>query len=282
VSVREFKHWIDDQVRFRPATVDPVLFPDTVQTLTAAGAAKEKVIEITYDYVIPDAARLDGAPRVYGAQAWRSATKGIPDPGYSGKDSGKACEYAITGVVVIGERRGEAFKVCIAKEQCAVHWKAWQEERRRNAKDRASGRSDRADARQAKADESWKAREAKEAAERTRWSKAAPKILAAIAAKIAGMEVTPGGPIAGLVVQAVAGYRRKPVTGKTLADLVRALALQLIQRDLENAWRAAQEWPKLGTAFGVDVKAIVDEVAPVEQPAAKGRPVKKAAPGTRP
>jgi ParB/RepB/Spo0J family partition protein len=264
VTVREFKHWIDDQVRFRPATVDPVLFPDTVQTLTAAGAAKEKVIEITYDQVIPDAARLDGAPRVYGAQAWRSATKGIPDPDFSGKDSGKACDHAITGVVVIGERRAEAFKVCIAKEKCAVHWKAWQDARQRNAKDRASGRSDRADARQAKADESWKAREAKEAAERKRWEKAAPEIRKAIEAKIAGMEVTSRGPIAARVVQAVAAYGRKPVTGKTLADLVRALAVDLIRRDLSNSWRAAAEWPKVGKAFGVDVKKIVEEASPPE------------------
>jgi hypothetical protein len=272
VTVREFKHWIDDQVRFRPATVDPVLFPETVQTLTAAGAAKEKVIEITYDHVIPDAARLDGAPRVYGAQAWRSATKGIPDPGFSGKDSGKACEHAITGVVVIGERRGEAFKVCIAKEKCAVHWKAWQDARKRNAKDRASGRSDRAAARQRKEQETWQARQAKEEAERKRWAKAAPKIRAAIEAKVATMDVTPGGPIVGCVVQAVTGYGRKPPTAKTLPELMRAIALYLIRGVLDHSYSAADRWPKLGTAFGVDVKAIVNDVAPPEPKAPAKKP----------
>jgi ParB/RepB/Spo0J family partition protein len=276
VTVREFKHWVDDQVRFKPAAADPVLFPETVQAVATAAAAKEKVIEITYDHVIPDAARLDGAPRVYGAQAWRSATKGIPSPDHQGKD-GKSCDYAITGVVVIGERRGEAFKVCIAKEKCTVHWADWQKERRQ----RQSGTVPATRSTGGGADDSYARQRAKEEAERQRYGKAAKRIQAAIEQRIAALEVTPTGPIVQRVVRAVAGYGRKLVIGKTLEDLVRGMARELVRRDLKHTWSAAQEWPKLGKAFGVDVGKIVDEVSPPEKPTAKGRPVKKAAKGTQ-
>lgn len=121
VSVREFKGWINDHVRATPDSVDPFLFPQTAEQLAAAAAAKKKVVHITYDYRVPDAAR-DEKIRTYGSEAWHRA---------DGQFKSKPCDHAVLGLVVAGPCRGEAFPVCIAKEKCAVHWADWQKARER-------------------------------------------------------------------------------------------------------------------------------------------------------
>jgi ParB family chromosome partitioning protein len=124
VTVRELKGWVNEHVRATPEGVDPMLFPASVEAMQEARQHKLKVIEITYEHQVPVDARDPKAPRIYGAQAWRSATRGVVSPGYDGKD-GKSCEHAVLGVIVIGPGRGEAFHVCIAKEKCKVHWADW-------------------------------------------------------------------------------------------------------------------------------------------------------------
>lgn len=136
VTVREFKAWVDERVRFRPHEADPVLFPETVQAVKAAAARKEKVIEITYDHVAPEEVRDPEAPKIHGAQAWKSATPGWVDPGYGGKD-GRPCDHARTAVIIVGRGRGQTLQVCIAKEQCPVHWSQWQKDREKRRKERA-------------------------------------------------------------------------------------------------------------------------------------------------
>ena len=127
VSVREFERWIAQNVRATPETVDPFLFPETAAQLAAAKAGKKKVIHITYDYRVPDAAR-DEKIRTYGSEAWHRA---------DGQFKSKVCDHAVLGLVVAGPNQGQAFPVCIAKEKCRTHWADWQRERERRQKELA-------------------------------------------------------------------------------------------------------------------------------------------------
>jgi ParB/RepB/Spo0J family partition protein len=123
VSVREFQKWIDRNIRFRPESEDlPNLFPATAEALTEAAEAELKVVKITREYRVPDEAR-DEKERTYGEQSWRRAD-GVAEPSRYGRKpaAGKTCEHAVMGVIVAGPGRGDAFKVCIAKKKCTVHW----------------------------------------------------------------------------------------------------------------------------------------------------------------
>jgi hypothetical protein len=120
-SVRELQSWIDDHMRFDKAAIDPMLFPETAGVLAKAREATEKVVQITHDYQVHPDAR-DRKERIYSERSWKRA---------DGHQKSKACDHSITGVVVAGEARGQAFKVCIAKEKCSVHWKTEQAESKR-------------------------------------------------------------------------------------------------------------------------------------------------------
>src|SRR5439155_5611906 len=97
--------------------------------VAAATEQTEKVIQLTHDLYVQAEAR-DPKERIYGPRSWKRA---------DGKKKARICEHAVTGVVVVGPGRGEAFRVCIAKEKCAVHWAAEQKERKRRADAAARG-----------------------------------------------------------------------------------------------------------------------------------------------
>ena len=262
--MRELQAWIDEHVKFDAAAADPMLFPETVGAITAAKEEAEKVVSITHDYVIPADAR-DGQ-RVLSERSWKRA---------DGTGKHKRCEHAVTGVIVIGLGRGEAFKVCIAKEKGSTHWGAEQKER----KARASGA-----AKQGKSGEQrWeieqrKQREqhARDEAERDRWKTAAPAILEAIAEKVkrAPTKAT------GLLAQIILGQLRDPWSmpkgaaasvlvplGISAEDLVRHAAFKVLRGECYE-YQAPRDFPKRAKAFGVDAKAIVAKVAPVPTAAA--------------
>lgn len=121
ISVRELQCWVDEHVRIEPATTDSILFPETVAALADA----DKVIPITYSYHLRDSAR--SKERTFGPQSWKRA---------DGEQKSKLCELAVTGLVVAGPHRGEAFAVCTKKDKCKVHWGA---EMRAKAKRAADG-----------------------------------------------------------------------------------------------------------------------------------------------
>ena len=50
----------------------------------------------------------------------------------------------------------------------------------------------------------------------------------------------------------------------TAEDLVRYTAFLILSIDVLNTWNGPSEFPKIGKALGIDVKAIVDRVAPVQ------------------
>lgn len=122
-SVREFKGWIDKHVRFDTDKVDPVLFPDTAKSITDA----VKVVPITFDHQLDPSTRKPGT-RTLTVRSWERA---------DGEHGSKTCEHSVTGVVVAGPRRGEAFAVCTAKDLCTVHWSKWQKDRAQRQKARS-------------------------------------------------------------------------------------------------------------------------------------------------
>jgi hypothetical protein len=64
--------------------------------------------------------------------------------------------------------------------------------------------------------------------------------------------------------------------GTTAEDLVRHAAF-VVLADEAHEWRAFREYIKVGRAFGIDVKKLVDEAAPVEKPKPEiSAPAKKA------
>lgn len=269
VSVREFAGWIARQVKFDRDHVDPMLFPETAATLEKAAGEKLKVILITREYRASDDVRHAGKERIFGEQAWKRA----------GGEGSKTCERSRVGLVACGPGQGEAFMACIDKERCGVHWAAWQKQR---TKRQAALASDAEENR--KRQEQEKRREAEQA----RWKKALPAILGAVAAAVKKAPTKPTGLLAKLILdRCQQNYHGRNIQhadyvplGSSAEDLVRHAAF-VVLADEACEWPAFEEFPKRARAFGVDVKKIVDEAAPVVQTSAQGEaaPAKKAAKG---
>jgi ParB/RepB/Spo0J family partition protein len=272
-SVRELQGWIDEHVRFDRAAADPVLFPETVGAIQAASEAAEKIIQITHDHYVQESAR-DPKERIYGPRSWKRADK-------------KPCEHAITGVIVVGYGRGEAFKVCIAKDRCKLHWA--EEQKEAKARVRAAGRGRDPKSQQ----ERWKEEErrrkeqqARDEAERDRWKKAEPKILEAVAAAVKKAPTKATGLLAEIILGAIRGDgwggKRDAgdyvPRGATAEDLVRHAAFAVLRTEIGHIWTAPRDFPKRAKAFGIDVKKILDGAAPpaAEAAVASGSAAKKA------
>ena len=129
-SVRELQQYIDEHVRFVPdRDADPMLFPATAEILKAADPKKksDKIVAITYGYVQP--AARNGQHHI-APTSWKRA---------DGKKGSKVCDFSVIGVVVAGEERAEAFRVCVNKEKCKIHWGQWQKERAARNRTRCTG-----------------------------------------------------------------------------------------------------------------------------------------------
>jgi ParB/RepB/Spo0J family partition protein len=118
ITVRELQAHIDQHVRFAPEKADTFLFPETTQAVKTAREEQEKVVFITHDSFVPS--ELKTEQKVIVCTSWHRA---------DGKKGSKTCEHAVTGVIVIGADRGEAFKVCLAKKDCKKHWANYLRER---------------------------------------------------------------------------------------------------------------------------------------------------------
>lgn len=267
-SVRELQGWIDKHVKFDAAAADPMLFPDTVETVTAAKEDAEKVVSVTYDHAIHPDAR-DGQ-RVLGPRSWKRA---------DGTKGAKRCDHAITGVIVIGAGRGEAFKVCVAKEKCATHWA--EEQKASKARAIAATKQGKTGEERWKIDErKRKEQEARDEAERARWTKAEPAILEAIAAKVKTAPTKASGLLAEVILGAIRTWGKDDAAryvsrGASAEDFVRYAAFRVLRHEIGHIWSAPRDFPKRAKAFGVDVKKILDEVAPVKSTDADAEAKKK-------
>ena len=272
VSVRELQGWIDKNVRFDREEVEPMLFPETAATLTATREVAEKIIPITHDHYVTPEAKVEGE-RTYGPMSWRRA---------DGKGKSKLCDSSVTGVIVVGPGRGEAFKVCTDKKGCKVHWGAEQRQAQKRAAAATKGGSTGED-RYKLEEEKRKRERAIELAKQDRWKKAAPKILEAIAAAVKKAPARAAGLLGETVLDSICDHRpereaaiRFVARGTTAEDLVRHAAFLVLAREA-GEWGAWDDFPKRAKAFGIDVAKILDEVAPLEASGPAKEQPKKAA-----
>jgi len=263
-SVRELEGWIDQHVRFdRTAPIVADLFPETAATVKAAVEEKEKVVQVTHNYFTQPDAKEGNTERIYHTTSWTLA---------DGSKGNKTCERSVTGVIVVGPDRGLAFKVCIDKKKCAVHWaKEQRESKRRSVSGGDVTQQDRYKQEGARR----KAEQEKAEAERNRWKKALPAILKAVAEKVKKAPAGAKGFLADLIIGActprsygVKVDRESLPRGTTAEDLVRHAAFFILQDEAQE-WRGVQEFPKRAKALGVDVRKILDDVAPVPKPEAE-------------
>lgn len=266
-SVKELQAWVDQHVRFDMAAEDlPDLFPEAHGTITAAVEAAEKIVPITHNYhVIPEA--KDSA-RTYGPQSWTRA---------DGARGSKTCDLSVTGVIVVGPGRGQAFKVCIEKKKCLVHYGKEIRARKKAEKERvALGSAEpgaAAPKKPAPEKDKWKVQQERDEAERARYKKALPEIRTAILEAVAGASADAKGPLADLLIDSLSQYggppKELPPRGTTAEDLVRYLAAIDLMEAARDEWSAMRELPGRLKPLGVDLKKIVDKAAPPPATATK-------------
>lgn len=241
-SVRELESWIDRHVRFdRQAPIDPMLFPETAETLTKAAEEKEKVVQITHNLQTPDDAKAGLTERIYHASSWKRVDE-------------KPCERAVTGVVVIGAERGKAFKVCLSSTDCAVHWA---KEKRQRARARERGTA--ATVASSAATEKLKRLAAAEEQHRQNFKRARPAIIAACMEKIKSAKFAP---LAELILSDEWNYKEaRKLMGKmsTIEDLARMVALDLLMQECSEY--NLPHFTKVAALIGVDIAKLVPEPA---------------------
>ncbi len=252
-SVRELQAWIDEHCRFDPrAEVNQELYPTTATTVEDA----EKVISITRSFRIDPDAKDGDSKRIFTERAWKRA---------DGLESSKTCARSVTGVVVVGPGRGDAFKVCVHKE-CDVHWKA---ERAAREKAAAGGSAnDSWKKRQEAADRKRAAEEEKAQAARALYLKARPQMIAAIAEqmKTAGLP-----PLVDVITRALRANIAPAVKrlGKpaTADQVLRVFALAVVISTAENDYYGPTYMPAVLKGFGLKYDALLKQAAQASAPA---------------
>lgn len=254
-SVAEVQAWIKRHVRFNAKQADTFLFPETVAQVTEATEDQRKIIEITHEYLANEDVRRASADRVYGERAWKRA---------DGKEDSRECDRSVLGVIVSGSGQGEAFQVCISKDRCLVHWGA--EVKAKQKKAQTQPNSPAAKAAEDKAVKARKAEQdqyARQQQRRDHWKQVSPKIEAAVLAKVKLLPVAADGVLGDLLIKAFSGIKMTAVPrGKTAEDLLRHLGALVLVGEIRS-WHAAEEFPKIAKALGVDLSGILKAEAPV-------------------
>lgn len=245
VSVREFEGWINEHIRLdlKSATQLQELFPETAQALETA----ETVVHITLEHYL-QTGQGTGMDKIVLAQDWKRA---------DGLKGSKTCPTAVTGVIVVGAGRGDAFKVCVTK-RCKVHFPPPKKNSiMAQSAARVEQKTDRDKRWEAEAKRR-RAREQKENETRMRWKAAAPAIATACIARVRDLKL----PV--LAELASRGFRthhfKKAAAAlkpKTAEDLVRAYALAELLDVSSNAWNAVREFPKLAKRIGLDLRPLL-------------------------
>jgi ParB/RepB/Spo0J family partition protein len=261
VSVRELEAWIQRNVRFEPAHVDAFLFPETAQAIEAHADDRLGVILGTRQYRASDDVRGAGKEKVFGAEAWKRA---------DGQEKSKTCDWSRLLLIACGPGQGETFLACVAKQKCTTHWAAWQKERKASASGSGSSQTQKPQERQRREDDASKLRAEQEEILASRWEKATPAMLEALAAAVKKAPVKPTGQLAQLLVRALNVVQEDgqylPI-GNTPEDLVRHLAFAVVATDATEVryqW-GRERWVKQLRAFGIDPEKILAAAAPVEK-----------------
>jgi hypothetical protein len=173
----------------------------------------------------------------------------------------------VLGVVVAGDRRGQAFDVCIARDTCQVHWKKEIADRQKTAQLRTAGKTKQADEREAKAANKQRNEEAQRAAAAARWKTFYPALAKAVKAAAAALPQALPARAFGLLIK-----EHGLPKGTTVEDLPRALVRELVN-DQFHDWAShynEADLVSLATALGVDVKALDPKATAAAAPAKKG------------
>lgn len=286
-SVREFNEWLATHVRFDPvhmAQAAPLDFGEVGERVTLAAAKPgrgKKVIAITFEHFVQPAAR-DESQRTFGPQSWQFADgQEHAVDSYSGKRKVfPTCEHSVVGYVAAGvEQYGQAFEVCVARDKCAVHWKAEIEAKRKAEKQRESGRPT-ARQKEAEARERDEARrreeEEREKAARQQWQQAVPEIRAAVIDRIKGVKLDVLSDLLhdafrrharAVKAASAALFKRDP---KTAEETLRVFALLHALEGHDSEYWGPREYPARAKRFGLDV-------APILKKHASPRPVQTSA-----
>lgn len=254
-SVREFQVWIDDHCRFDRTKVDPMLFPETDLALKTAKEDEEKIVPITEKHYVQTSARA--AERTVGPRSWMRA---------DGKEGSKTCEHSVTGVFVVGPGRGQALKVCLAKEQCKIHWGDWQKERATRQK--VSVEDPKQKAREEAAEKQRQEAERKKQEWEARYKKAIPAILKTISSAILKVDAGASGPLASIIFENGNYDSCSAVIlpkGKTAEDLVRHLANADLAILVLNSWHRENLLGLCRKYLKLDINKIVNEAVPEEK-----------------
>lgn len=252
-SVRELEAWIDKHVRFDKTRPDPMLFPDTYQDIDQALAQREKVVQITYDYVVHPDAKEGNHERIYSVRTWKRADgKGWFNPVTYRNVNGQTCAKSVMGVIVAGPDRGTAFRVCINKD-CDIHWGKEKREREKLKRAASSSKPDKSAARR-EAQE--RAQQERENGERQAWTKAKPAVLKAVAVKC--QQLTTAQCVAVIRrrqnLSRAAGYLHKP---KTAEDWLRFIAADTIIGEFNIYPYYRADFIKVARMVGLDAAALV-------------------------
>jgi ParB/RepB/Spo0J family partition protein len=278
-TVRELAQWIALYIRFdvkHAAAAAPLLFETTAEKVDEAAALPgrgKKVVAITrLSYVQPEAKDesdktfLDG--RWLRADGTKKTTHVYPNKWVDSPE----CNNSVMGVVVVGSGQGEAFKVCIAREKCEIHW--GKEIKAKAAREKKSARG-KGSTRRATAESKWEAQQRRDQAQRQkreeRFKVFGPALKKATLEKLSALPAN----LPKAVFQKLLKENRLPKDTKPLK-----LALALVTQDVKgefsflNSYRenSMTEWAR---ALGVNVKALEPREAKAQTSGAKQAKPKK-------
>jgi ParB/RepB/Spo0J family partition protein len=275
LSVRDLQEFICEAVSVKhdaPETAE--LFPEAAKSIEEAAAANIKVIQISDEHMD----QVDGDTKILGRQSYQRA---------DGRSGSKTCADSILGFNALGAHQGQAFKVCVARKTCRIHYKAEvdaaKERAKSRLKDHGAAATDKAARENEKATrEKEQAARAKAAAAREleaqRLKRATPAIRATLVEKL---KAAPLSKIQAVVSEEIrmgeSDYQlasKLVASPKTADDFLRlnALAILISRLDPEGFDFDEAELKK----WGVDVAKIIDS-ANANEAASKEAKVAKSA-----
>jgi ParB/RepB/Spo0J family partition protein len=295
-SARELQAWIDTYVRFDPRDeAVPQLFPSTAATLTAAAAARMKVLPITRNYHIDPEAKDPEGKRTFGPTSWKRADGQVDADRFGNEKPSEVCDYSVVGLIAVGEGRGESFRVCVDKKRCTTHWAA--EIKARNQRERAKEKGDASPStgKSSKpAESSWerdnRLREERQKLAETRWAKGGDAVLRAIAPLVKKLAVGGKTPatkyfLEEIIEDGIYGVRDTGKTaeklgvpfGSSAAELIRHLIMvALIDRADPGKYNATSEADLQEDLDELKIKVDVAKLLDAANPTPKPEPKKGA------
>lgn len=260
VSVREFARWIQHEVRATPEAVDGFLFPKTQAVLEEHAGDKREPILITREYRASDSVRnASEGGRIYGTQSWKRA---------DGREKSKTCDWSRVGFVTCGPGQGEAIVVCVNKDKCAVHYGAEIKARKTRQREtqRAIEKGEDPRAAETKARERQAEEERRREAERARWEKAIPLIVAAVAGRVRTASIGILGAILleELHVRGSERAEKLMPRGKTADSLLRHVAFAVTDSRIEELYNP-RDIDEILAPFSLTAKTFLAEVAAEEK-----------------